>query len=277
MSERISHDFYHRGGGALPARLDGDSSALRRARLGRNWTLEEVAEEMDLRTPGGHSGVTPSMLSGWELGRHTTSIGHRKTLCEIYGQPPEVLFAHQDTGLRTAGPAPRLLAGFRELRESMLATVDSARECLVAAGSRSRDAEYLAAIEAALAERPGLVHYRVLFGPPHHRVLRDHLLRLLELRDPEDRDLGIKTLHLGIVEDTVTTPERFFCASEQLAAVPIPSLTSAEGFDCGVVLGAVAARRLLDHGRQAYAASRRVESSDLVAALSVIRSQGAGR
>lgn len=159
----------------------------------------------------------------------------------------------------------------------MLATVNGARECLVAAGSRSRDTEYLAAIETVLAERPGLVHYRVLFGLPHHQVLRNHLSRLLELRDPEDRSLGIKTLHLGIVEDTVTRPERFFCASEQMAAVPIPSLTSAEAFDSGVSLGAVAARRLLDHGRQAYAAARRVESPELVAALDVIRDLGASR
>jgi len=186
------------------------------------------------------------MVSGWELGRHTTSIGHRKTLCEIYGQPPQVLFVHQDAGLRAEGAPPRLLAGFTDLREAMLATVSGARECLVAAGSRSRDAGYLAAIEAVLAERPALVHYRVLFGPPHHQVLRDHLLRLLELRDPADRSLGIKTLHLGIVEDTLTAPERFFCASEQMAAVPIPSLTSAEAFDSGVVLGTAPARRLPD-------------------------------
>src|SRR6266567_2316072 len=131
-----------------------ESSALRRARLARNWTLEDVVEEIDLRTRGGHSGVTPSMVSGWELGRHTTSIGHRKTLCEIYGQPPQVLFVHQDAGLRAEGAPPRLLAGFTDLREAMLATVSGARECLVAAGSRSRDAGYLAAIEAVLAERP---------------------------------------------------------------------------------------------------------------------------
>jgi hypothetical protein len=33
-----------------------------------------------------------------------------------------------------------------------------------------------------LAEKPGLVHYRVLFGPPRNQVLKDHLIRLLELR-----------------------------------------------------------------------------------------------
>jgi len=140
-----------------------ESSPLRRARLARNMTLEDVVEEIDLRTPGGHSGVTPSMVSGWELGRHTTSIAHRKTLCEIYGQLPDVLFAHQDQGLG-AGAAPRLVAGFAELQQAMLDTVSGARECLVAAGSRSRDGRYLAAVEEVLARRPGLVCYRVLFG-----------------------------------------------------------------------------------------------------------------
>ena len=69
----------------MPRRPSGpveEASPLRRARLARNLTLEDVVEEIDLRTLGGHSGVTPSMVSGWELGRHTTSIGHRKTLCE---------------------------------------------------------------------------------------------------------------------------------------------------------------------------------------------------
>ncbi|MEO3854159.1 hypothetical protein [Acrocarpospora sp. B8E8] len=31
-------------------------------------------------------------------------------------------------------------------------------------------------------------------------MLKDHLLALLRLRDPHDRSLGVKTLHLGMVE-----------------------------------------------------------------------------
>jgi transcriptional regulator with XRE-family HTH domain len=244
---------------------------LRRARKARNWTLERLVEEIDLRTPGGHSGVTPSMVSGWELGRHTTSPGYRALLCEIFAHPPAVLFAHQDAGLANGPAAPRLLAGFGDLQKAMLATVTGARECLVVMGSRSRDGAYLDAIEVALAERPSLVFYRVLFGPPHHHVLKDHLLALLRLRDPRDRSLGVKTLHLGMVEDTMAVPERFFCASEQMAVVPIPSLTSHEAFDSGIVLGSAAAARLLDHGRQAYAASRRIETIDDVSALDVLQ------
>ncbi|WP_218038587.1 XRE family transcriptional regulator [Acrocarpospora pleiomorpha] len=233
-----------------------------------------MVEEIDLRTPGGHSGVTASMVSGWELGRHTTSIGHRKTLCEIYDLSPDVLFAHQDEGL-TARPGPRLLAGFGDLQRALLDTVSGARDCLVVMGSRSRDETYLKAIETVLVERPRLVYYRVLFGPPHHRVLQEHLMRLLRVRDPEDRSVGVKTLHLGLMEDTTMAPERFFCASEQMAVVPIPSLTSHEAFDSGIVLGVAGAARLLDHGRQAYAAARRVESIEQVAALTVVRERSA--
>ncbi|MGP4104397.1 helix-turn-helix domain-containing protein [Nonomuraea sp. KM90] len=262
----------------MPGRGSGwsrEPSPLRQARLARNWTLENVVEEIDLRTPGGLSGVTPSMVSGWELGRHTTSIGHRKTLCEIYGRAPRELFAFQDEQL-PAQAGLGLLTGFAELQQAMLATVQGAQGCLVVTGSRSRDAGYLEATEAVLAERPALVYYRVLFGPPHHQVLKDHLLRLLRLRDPRDRGLGVKTLHLGLVEDTVTIPERWFCASESMAVVPIPSLTSHEAFDSGVVLGAVPAARLLDHGRQAYAAARRVETAAEVAALDVLVPERSG-
>ncbi|MFD8559658.1 XRE family transcriptional regulator [Streptosporangium canum] len=234
-----------------------------------------MVEQMDRRVPGRRSGVTPSMVSGWELGRHTTSIGHRKTLCEIYGQPPDVLFAHQDEEL-ISRDGPELLAGFPDLRRAMLATVSEAQQCLVVMGSRSRDGEYLQAIEQTLTIRPHLVFYRVLYGPPHHQVLKDHLLRLLELRDPDDRSLGVKMLHLGLVEDLMA-PERFFIASEHHAVVPIPSLTSHEAFDSGVLLGAAAAARLLDHGRQAYAAAQRIENSTRVEQLRVQRKRGADR
>ena len=103
------------------------------------------------------------------------------------------------------------------------------------------------------------------------RNLMDHLLELLRLRDPGDRSLGVKTLHVGMVEDVAASPERFFCASERMAVIPVPSLTSHEAFDCGIALGADAAVRLLDHGRQAYAAARKVETPEHVAGLDVLR------
>lgn len=244
-------------------------SPLRRARLARNATLEQVVEALDLRAPGGSSGVTASMLSGWERGRRRTTARHRAALCDLYGQPVEVLFAHQDGA--TGGGSPALLVGFRDLAAAMAGVVARAERYLLVTGSRSRDVDYLGAIEEAVADRPNLVHYRVLFGPPHHEVLRRHLLRLLELRDPDDRSQGVKTLHIGLVEDTVAAPERFVCVSEREAVVPIASLSSADAFDSGVHLGRREAERLIEHVRQCYAGARKLESPDAVLALPIIR------
>lgn len=240
--------------------------------MARPATLEQVCEELDTRSKEGSSGVTPGMLSGWERGVHITSIRYRKVLSDFYDRPPEVLFAHQDQQLTAAAEAPRLLVGHHDLREAMTQVVRDARRYLAVVGSRSRDGAYLDTIETVLAERPELVHYRVLFGPPRHQVLRDHLLRLVAIRDPHDRSLGLKTLHIGVVEDDPGAPERFFCASETAAVVPIPSLTSSDAFDSGVLFEADVAERLIDHARQCYAGARKVETEQALRNVPIGRS-----
>ncbi len=248
------------------------ASPLRQARMSIPATQEQVCEDLDKQSKEGSSGVTPGMLSGWELGKHITSIKYRKMLADYYAQPPDVLFAHQDQQLTAASEAPQLLVGHRDLREAMTQVVRDAKQYLAVVGSRSRDEVYLEAIETVLALTPELVHYRVLFGPPRHRVLKDHLERLVTIRDPHDRSLGLKTLHIGIIEDEPGTPERFFCASESTAVVPIPSLTSSEAFDSGVLFETGVATRLIDHARQCYAGARRVETEQAVRDLPTVRS-----
>jgi hypothetical protein len=54
-----------------------------------------------------------------------------------------------------------------------------------------------------------------------------------------------------MVEDTDSSPERFFCASEEMAVVPISSLTSHEAFHSGVAFGPAAAARLVLDPRSA--------------------------
>lgn len=256
-----------------PPTAPGDQSPLRAARKAiPGNTLERVCEDINALLPEG-KGVTPSMLSGWELGKRVTSDKYRELLAEHYKQPIAVLFRHQDEGLNAHGGAPVLLVGYKDLQAAMIDVSRRARHYLAVLGSRSRDIPYLDAIEQVLAARPELIHYRVLFGSPHHPVLKEHLLRLLELRDPADRSVaGVKTLHIGLVEDTTTTPERFFCASETAAVVPIPSLTSAEAFDSGVRFDGSVGERLIDHARQCYSASRRIESPQAISDLPTVRS-----
>ncbi|MFI0263587.1 hypothetical protein ACH4OW_31705 [Streptomyces sp. NPDC017056] len=66
-----------------------------------------------------------------------------------------------------------------------------------------------------MAQHPALVHHRVLYGPPRHRALADHLVRLLELRDPWAHRNGGKTLHIELVEPPEAL-ECFFVATETL-------------------------------------------------------------
>lgn len=249
-----------------------EPSPLRQARFAIPATLEQVCQDLDKQSKDGSSGVTPSMLSGWERGIHITSIKYRKVLSDYYGQPPEVLFAHHDQRLTAASETPQLLVGHRDLHDAMTEVVRDARRYLAVLGSRSRDAGYLDTIETVLAERPELVHYRVLFGPPRHQVLKDHLLRLVTIRDPHDRSLGLKTLHIGLIDEDPGAPERFFCASESIAVVPIPSLTSSEAFDSGVLFETGVAERLIDHARQCYAAARKVETERILRDLPTVRS-----
>ncbi|MEG8184183.1 XRE family transcriptional regulator [Nocardia terpenica] len=243
-------------------------SPLRIARKQRDATLEQVCADLDAKSATGSCGITPSMLSGWERALHVTSNGYRTLLSDYYQQPAEILFAHQDQLDPPGGDSPRLLITHRDLHAAMLAVVEDAHHWLAVTGSRSRDIAYLQAIETVLADRHELVHYRILFGPPRHTLLRDHLLRLIELRDPDDRSLGIKTLHIAMIDiiDAPDIPERFFAANEHTAVVPIPSLTSSDAFDSGVMLDVGA--RLIDHARQLYAAGRKVETSHALRALS---------
>jgi len=258
------------------------ASPLRRARLGRNWTLEDAVFAID-RASGGPTGATPSLLSAWERGKIRTSLRYRKLLCELYGLPAEVLFAHQDPDRAQAGlTAPesvlvlRMVRPHPELLAAMIDVVHGAREFLAVTGSRSREAAYLEAIELAVAEHPGLVHYRVLFGPPRQQVLTDHLVRLLALRDPADRSRGHKTMHIGLVDTAADSPERFFVASESEAVIVVPSLSGADPFDTGIVLGPDAAAGLILHAREAYAGAKPVESPAALAALSVKHRRSAG-
>jgi hypothetical protein len=166
----------------------------------------------------------------------------------------------------------RLVASFDDLSAAMARVVHEARDCLVTVGSRSRDSRYLDAIEEALRERPRLVHYRVLIGPPHRQILKDHLGRLLKVRDPQSREHGMQTLHIGIVDDPVEEPERFFVASERAAVVTMPSLNTAGSFDTGVLLDHPRdAQGLLQHAKALYAGSQRLEHLDAVQQLPVLR------
>jgi hypothetical protein len=192
---------------------------------------------------------------------------YRQHLCEVYDATPEALgFTH---ALDAGGGRLRLLTSYRELVDAMCRVVDEAREFLVTSGSRTRESAYLQTIERSLALRPGLVFYRVLFGPPHHRVLKDHLAVMVRLRNPDDCPGGGERLYLGIVDPSSCEPERAICASEREAVLAIPSLVQAGNFDTGVLFAEADARCLVDHVRQLYTGTRRLETRACIERLVV--------
>jgi GntR family transcriptional regulator len=165
----------------------------------------------------------------------------------------------------------KLVTSGEDMRPALLQVTREARECLVAVGSRSREPGYLKAIEQALEDRPELVHYRILIGPPHHQVFKDHLLRLAELGSAESRSHGPKTVFVGMVEDLTHNAERFFVASERAAVVMLPSVNSPANFDTAVVIGDPRiAQALQQHGRALYG-GRLLESAEAVKALEVLQ------
>ncbi|WP_326681615.1 helix-turn-helix transcriptional regulator [Streptomyces sp. NBC_01237] len=238
-------------------------SALKAARLDLNLALEEVCDLLNKISGGATS---PTLLSAWETGRRRTGPKSRQALCKLFGHPSRVLFAHQDGQEATTslaemgtGNVTRLLTRHVDLVGAMIDVVLGAKEQLVVTGARSREPGYLSAIESVLSRTPDLVHYRVLYGPPRHRELREHLARLLALRDPAERRNGVQSLHIGLVEKPFAL-ERHFVASENAAVIPLPSFHGADGFDCGVALGSEAAIGLVQHGREACASARPVET-----------------
>ena len=168
------------------------------------------------------------------------------------------------------GKSYRVIRSFKELLAYNQRIVREAKESLFTTGSRSRDDKYLKAIEARLKAAPKLVHHRVLFGPPYHQVLKDHLRRLLQLRDPDDRKHGFKTIHLGLYSDFGRQFEVFILGNEREASVILPSLLGVGEYNSGIVFtGRDEVDDLLRFVKDLYGWSSKVETLADIQSLTV--------
>jgi hypothetical protein len=143
--------------------------------------------------------------------------------------------------------------------------VSEAEESFFATGSRSRDDSYLRAIEARLKEVPRLVHHRVLMGLPFRKVLKEHLQRLLELRPPEDRSLGFKTLHVGVFENSRQQAEVFLAGNEKRVLIVLPSRRGLGEYNTALIIeDAAYVKDMHNFVKQLYAASRPIETRQAI-------------
>lgn len=172
--------------------------------------------------------------------------------------------------LAAATVGMRLIRSNNELMRGLLGVVADAEHYIAAAGSRSRDPEYLDAIEQAVSSST-VVHYRVLCGPPHWSILRSHLVNLLEIKS-RGFPSGNARIFIGLVTDFRREPERFICANEGRAVVVLPSLNGMERYDTALELEGpeygIAYTRLI---QEMYAASHPIETVEEAMALPLMR------
>jgi hypothetical protein len=166
------------------------------------------------------------------------------------------------------GKSYRVIKSSNDLRAYNEQIVNEAQVNLFTTGSRSRDVQYLKTIERRLQDVPALIHHRVLFGVPHHLVLKEHLRALLRLRNPKDRKHGFQTIHLGLFDDYQRQFETFILGNEREALVLLPSLLGVGEFNSGIVFtGREEVGGLLRFVKDLYGWSRRVETPTEVEAL----------
>jgi hypothetical protein len=248
---------YDRAARAIDPKLAGKVPC--RAQLLR-WLNGEVA-----RPNGHHPRVLEKMLPGWTVKQLFEPISDEdaaRLMCSASVPGPRAA-----TEMSAAG-GMKLVMNSAELATELAGVLNDAHRILVAVGSRSREPEYLRGIERVLVERPNLTHYRILIGPPHSQVFKDHLLRLIELRD--SGQVEDKRLRMSIQPDTRMTPERFFVASDRSAVVLGPSANCHTNFDTGFVVTRMDYVNGLQNHAQGLYSKNRLTTAEAVEQLEVL-------
>lgn len=251
----------------------GFADTLQALRKERGWTVQALAERMHYSRP-----YVSKVQSGTDPVPKSDAFARRAD--DVLGAGG-VLIAAWRRHWRWEGSAapqpdrlgPQLVESYDDVQAALWSVVDEASRFLVCAGSRSRDEAYLRLIEDRLRAEPELSYCRLLFGPPHHAVLRDHLLRVIEIRDPRRTAQGAgKSIFIGLHDDITTEPERFVCANEHRAVLPQLSLNGLSLYDTAFVVNdPERAEKWASRLREAYYAGRRIETAADIRALPILK------
>jgi hypothetical protein len=152
--------------------------------------------------------------------------------------------------------------------------VEEANRFIVCAGSRSRDEDYLMLIEDKLQANPAVVYYRILFGPPHFHALHEHLLRVLQIRDPQStaREGAGKSVFISLFDDHDCEPEHFLCGNERCALLPQLSLRGLSWYDTAFLVNDVhLALMWASRMQEAYHHGHPVETREDVLNLPILK------
>lgn len=234
--------------------VKAEGPKIRLLRKNRAWSMDMLCNK---------SGITSKILRNIE-----TKPGYScrpstiEMLAKTLDVEPSILVRHDVS-------PPTILRSSEAVQHAMLQIVSEAQTNLAVCGSRSSESGYLKAIEDALKTKPRLVHYRVLFGPPLRKELRDHLVALRQLRDPDDRSQGHQTLFLAVYEDRRRQAEFSVCVGDKQAFLVLPSFTQFGNYDTALLLhDADSVDGLLRFVKSLYLAARKIEDLDSVQSIS---------
>lgn len=171
------------------------------------------------------------------------------------------------------GSHPQIIRTAEELIYWNTQIASSARRVLVCVGSRSRDVKYLETIEKTLRDEPLLVHYRVMSWPPFKLVFQQHLLRVLEIRNPTDRRFGEKKTHVARYTDLRRVPEHNFCVNETTGLIVLPSLHSVAEYNTALLIQEPSdVDALIKLGKTLYQLGDPLETKDAIVQLGLLPS-----
>ena len=263
----------------MDVRTTPAESPLRLARRHRNWTLDRVVSEIDAYLGG--SGVTASLVSAWERGTDGPALG-----TGLPCAPSMVSRRRCCSPIRTRVDQPSPwwtpTKASSTRRTSSVDSSSSKRRWLGSLAPRrqlwrsSAPGRGIVPLWRPLRRSSGCGRGSstgACWSVRHTaRCSRTTSFAYLSCVIRPIAATGCRPCTSAWWEDQIREPERFFVASESQAVVTIPRLTAASNFDSGILLAhPLQARALVEHAKQLYAGSTKLETPLTVEVLPVLR------
>jgi hypothetical protein len=112
-------------------------------------------------------------------------------------------------------------------------------------------------------------------GLPHHQVFKDHLLRLIDIRNKSgkvDSETGRKLINLALFEDLNSQAEVFICGNEKTCIVILPPVTKIGEYSTADVFHGTFVREYLRLAKDLYQSGKPLNTAASIQVLQVLRS-----
>lgn len=164
-----------------------------------------------------------------------------------------------------------LIKSSRDLRQAMNRIVDNSEKYLFMTGSRGNNVQYFSKIESKVTSMPSLIFHRILIGNPSHQSFKEHLVKLVKIRKPNDKIEGVKTMNLANHSDLKKEPEKFILGNEKQVLIILPSLNNIGNLDTALnIVDQELVGKYRDYVVKLYNSAKEYENLNQIQALQVI-------